>query len=202
MTAMASKREERLRAPKGEKKDDPQVWAISFPHLITLTKREKNLNPKAMITYKRPTTIGQLLTHYKHLALSKTREHVKGMSGPCGHSALCGNHGKYNKSMVPSVSQIMGKNKTFSLNQKLKCTNHGIYVSTCVICHEQYIRQTKNKFSTRWSSHRSNWNRPNCEIDENNKDKVVLLRHFSRVPWRRKQTADTWGLHRYFCWRA
>jgi len=25
----------------------------------------------------------------------------------------------------------------------------------------------------------SNWNRPNCEVDENNKDKVALLRHFS-----------------------
>jgi len=52
-------------------------------------------------------------------------------------------------------------------------------VATCVICHEQYVEQTKNKFSTRWSSHRSNWNRPNCEIDENNKDKVALLQHFS-----------------------
>jgi len=40
-------------------------------------------------------------------------------------------------------------------------------------------RETKSKFSTRWSSHRSNWNRPNCEIDENNKDKVALLQHVS-----------------------
>jgi len=133
-----------------------------------------------MITYKRPTTIGPLLTYDKHLALSKMREHFKGMSYPCGHCALCGNHGKHNKSMVPCVSQIMGKNKTFPLNQKLACANHGIYVATCVICHEQYVGQTKNKFSTRWSSHHSNWNRPNCEIDENNKDKVALLRHFSR----------------------
>jgi len=132
-----------------------------------------------MITYKRPTTIGQLLTNYKHLALSKTREHIKGMSGPCGHCALCGDDGKYNKSMVPCVSQIMGKNKTFPLNQKLTCDNHGIYVATCVICDEQYVGQTKNKFSMRWSSHRKNCNRPNCEIDENNKDKVALLRHFS-----------------------
>jgi len=179
MIAMASNWEERLWAPKDEKKDDPQVWATSFPNLITLTKREKNLNPKAMTTYKRPTTIGQLLTKYKHLALSKKREHVKGMSGPCGHCALCGNHGKHNKSMVPCVSQIMGKNKTFPLNQKLTCANHGIYVATCVICHEQYVRQTKKKFSTRWPSHRSNCNRLNCEIDENNKDKVALLWHFS-----------------------
>jgi len=47
---------------------------------------------------------------------------------------------------------------------------------SCVICHEQYVGQTKNKFSTRWSSHRSNWNRPNYETDENSK---ALSRHFS-----------------------
>jgi len=107
---------------------------------------------------------------------SKTREHVKGMSGPC---ALCGNHGKHNKSMVPCVSQILGKNKTFPPNQKLTCANHGIYVATCVICHEQYVGQTKNKFSVRWSCYRSNWNWPNCEFDKNKKDKVALLWHFS-----------------------
>ena len=101
------------------------------------------------------------------------------MSGPCRPCTLCGNHGKHKKSMMPCVSQIMGKNKTFPLNQTLTCTNHGIYVTTCVICHEQYVGQTKNKFSMRWSSHRGNWNRPNCEFDENNKDKVALLRHFS-----------------------
>ena len=170
-----------LKVAPGEKKDDPQVWATSFPNLITLTKREKNLNPKAMITYKRPTTIGQLLTNYKHLALSKTREHVKRMSGPCGHCALCGNHGKHNKSMLPCVSQTMSRNKTFPLNQKLTCANHGIYVATCVICHEQYwiCRANQKQFSMRWSSHHSNWNRPNCEFDENNNDKVALLRHFA-----------------------
>jgi len=74
---------------------------------------------------------------------------------------------------------IMDKNKTFPLNQKLTCANYGVYVATCVICHEQHIGQTKNKFSTRWSSHHSNWNRPNSEIDEYNKDKVALLRYFS-----------------------
>jgi len=66
MIAMASNWEERLLAPKDEKNDDPQVWRTSFPLLITLTKWEKNVNPKAMITYKIPTTIGQLHTNYKH----------------------------------------------------------------------------------------------------------------------------------------
>ena len=63
---MASTWEERLLAPKDEKKDDPHVWGTSFPDLITLTKREKYLNQKAMITCKRPTAIGQLHTNYKH----------------------------------------------------------------------------------------------------------------------------------------
>ena len=33
-----------------------------------------------MITYKRPTTIGQKLTNYKDLALNKTRKPTKGGS--------------------------------------------------------------------------------------------------------------------------
>ena len=68
--------------------------------------------------------------------------------------------------MVPRVSQIMSKTKTFPLNQKLTWADYGIYVATCVICHEQYVAQTKNKFSKRWSAHRSNWNRPNCKNDK------------------------------------
>jgi len=93
MIAMASNWEERLRPPKCDKKDDPQVWAT-------------------------------ILTNYKHLALSKTREHVKDVSGPCGRSALCGHHGKHNKSMVPCVSQMMSKTKTISFNQNLTCPNY------------------------------------------------------------------------------
>ena len=62
MIGLASNWDERLPAPKYDKKDDPQVWATSFPHLIILKEREKNLKPKAMITYKRPTATGQSLT--------------------------------------------------------------------------------------------------------------------------------------------
>jgi len=129
-----------------------------------------------MITYKRPTTVCEILTNYKHLASSKTWERVKGVSGPCGHCALCDCYGKHNKSMVPCVSQIMSKFKTFPFNQNLTCANYSIYVATCVICHEQYVGQTMNKFSKRWSSHRRNCNRPNCK---NDKDEVALSRHYS-----------------------
>jgi len=47
---------EKLQTLKCDKKDDPRV--TSFPHLLTLTERKK-WNPKAMISYRRPTTIGQ-----------------------------------------------------------------------------------------------------------------------------------------------
>jgi len=69
MVSLASNWEDRLRPPKCDKKEDPQVWTTSFPHLLTLTQKEKKLNPRAVITYKRPTTIGHKLTNYKDLAL-------------------------------------------------------------------------------------------------------------------------------------
>ena len=102
MIALASNWEDRLRPQKCDKQEDPQVWATCFPHLLTLIQKEKKLNPKAMITYKRPTTTGQKLTSYKDLALSKTRKPTKGGSRQCEHCALCGCYGKNNKSMVPT----------------------------------------------------------------------------------------------------
>jgi len=33
---------DRLRPPKCDKKEDPQVWATSFPHQFTLTQKEKS----------------------------------------------------------------------------------------------------------------------------------------------------------------
>ena len=133
-----------------------------------------------MITYKRPTTIGQKLTNINDLALNKTRKQTKGGSRPCEHCALCGCYGKNNKSMVPNVSQLLTKTKTFKLNQSLTCADFGIYVATCVICHEQYVGQTSNKFSKRWSAHRNNchWNKQDCKTDSD-KDQTALSRHFS-----------------------
>ena len=48
MIALASSWEDRLRPPKCDKKEDSQDWDTSFPHLLTLTQKEKNLNRKAM----------------------------------------------------------------------------------------------------------------------------------------------------------
>jgi len=43
---------------------------------------------------------------------------------------------KNNTSTVPNVSQLLTKTKAFKLNQSLTCADFGIYVATCVICHE------------------------------------------------------------------
>ena len=130
-----------------------------------------------MITYKRPTTIGQNLTNYEDLALNKTRKQTKGGSRPYEHCALCGCYGKNNKSMAPNVSQLLIKTKIFKLSQSLTCADFGCYVATCVLCHEQYVGQTSNKFSKRWSPHRSNWNKQDCKTDSD-KDQMALLRHY------------------------
>ena len=95
--------------------------------------------------------------------------------------------------------------KTFKLNQSLTCADFGIYVATCVICHEQYVGHTSNKFSKRWSAHRSNWNKQDCKTDSD-KDQMALSRHYSenhgtinKPPLHYKQATTARSIHRYFC---
>ena len=99
------------------------------------------------------------------------------MSRLCNHCAFCGCRGKHNKSIVTCVSQIMNKTTFFPLNKNTTCSEYGIYVATCVICHEQYVGQTSNKFSKIWSAQRSNWNKQDCKTDN---DQMALSRHFSK----------------------
>ena len=47
-----------------------------------------------------------------------------------------------------------------------------------MICHEQYVGQTSNKFSKRYSAHRSNWNKQDCKTDSD-KDQMALSRQYS-----------------------
>ena len=129
-----------------------------------------------MVTYKRPNTIGQRITNFKTIAFTTHDTDAIGSSAPCGRCALCGNHGKYNKSMVPTINTLKTGNKTIQLTQKLTCKNFGIYVATCILCNAQYVGQTVNKFSVRWAAHRSTWNNFNLEQEG---DQVALLRHFA-----------------------
>ena len=119
-------------------------------------------------------------------------------SRPCDHCALCGCYGKNKKSMAPNVSQLLTKTKTFKLNQSLNCADFGIYIATCVICHEQYVGQTSNKFSKRWSAHRSNWNKQDCKTDSE-KDQMALSRHYSENHGTINKPPLKRSIHRYFC---
>jgi len=64
------------------------------------------------------------------------------------------------------------KKYNFPLNENLLCANYGMVA--CVICN--YADQTVNTFSTGWSSHTSNWNKPYIRGDS---DQMVLARHYS-----------------------
>jgi len=45
-----------------------------------------------------------------------------------------------------------------------------------VICNQQYVGQTVNKFSIEWTSHPSNWNKPDIMDDS---DQIVSPRNYS-----------------------
>ena len=78
--------------------------------------------------------------------------------------------------MVATARQIQSKRGNFSLRQRLSCTNYGVYVATCCICHEQYVGQTKNRFSVRWTAHRNSWK--TFDISAKG-DKAALLKHYN-----------------------
>ena len=119
--------------------------------------------------YKRPPTIGALITSYKKLLFSDRVNDISpdDASSPCGHCA------QTNFGLVLQVLQTNFGN--FNLRQNLTCSNYGIYVATCQLCNNQYVGQTKNKFSTRWNSHRKNWKNFDFSLKS---DKAALLKHF------------------------
>jgi len=53
---------------KNREKDELLVWASGFPHLLKFSQRERSLQPKAMITLKRPPALRDYLTNYKRIA--------------------------------------------------------------------------------------------------------------------------------------
>ena len=49
-------------------------------------------------------------------------------------------------------------------------------MAECKNCNMQYVGQTKNKFSIRWTANRSNWKK--FKFEKNN-DKAALLKHYA-----------------------
>jgi len=157
-TNMASNWEERLRPPKCNKKDDPHLWATtSFPYLLSLPDGEKNLNTNVLTTYKRPTTIGQKLTHFVHCAFARQKCKSKVCQGLAStvHSWL---PRKTQQSIVPCVPQIMPKNETFPLNQ-----NHWRGVWPCygyeVNPTYQSSLEIKSIYCVQWNFSKIEWSR-------------------------------------------
>lgn len=157
------------------------VWATSFPNALSLTSKEKALNPGATTIYKKPATLRSLITNYKKIALESTTiqhfdtNNVSHKSRSCNNCALCGNFGQH-INMVKTTSTVHNnKGKIFNLKQHLNCSNYGVYAAQCRCCSKYYVGQTKNKFSIRWSGHRSAWN---SNIINLYNDNNALYSHF------------------------
>jgi len=46
-------------------------------------------------------------------------------------------------------------------------------VATCLLCIEQYVGQTKNKFAFRWTAHQNNWHK------STGKEEGALIKHYT-----------------------
>ena len=132
--------------PESSSNTEQLASATSYLRSLRLSRKEKELQPKVSITYKRPPTLGVFLTNYRKLAFHQSKNQTQGISQPCGHCSLCGKHGRHKIFMVTTARQIQSKRGNFSLRQSLSSTNYGVYVATCCICHEQYVGQKKPGF--------------------------------------------------------
>ena len=169
---------DRFGPPKKTTKDKQQktVWVTSFPKLLKITTKERQLNEQAMIAYRRPQTLSQNLTNYRKIAheLNNEGEHSK----PCGRCYLCGNFSKESRNMVLITNTITSKTgKKYTLQKYLTCSDFGIYVATCNLCAEQYVGQTITTFAKRWTAHRKMWN--DGGIDDG--DRTALLTHYRKA---------------------
>ena len=103
--------------------------------------------------------------------------------------------------MVIDDSFIIEKNgKKTKLRSHLTCANYGIYAAQCRVCKHFYVGQTKNKFSTRWNTHRNKWKNlcNGKEEMKEGKDEAALYRHYKQhhpeVPLKNSDIADKYGV--------
>ena len=166
-------------------KMDKITWATNFKSLINLTKKEKLLVPKAQLTYCRPPTLSNKLINYRKIAKDENEVRKEGTSR-CGSCGLCGNYGNL-KGMVMECNQVKDKNGRMErIRQSLNCKDYGIYAANCKICEDVYVGQTCDRFSKRWSTHRSTWNglvNGRLQFDgedglKNDGDKGALYAHY------------------------
>ena len=159
-----------------KRKEERTVWATSFPNQLKLSTKERSINNKAVITYRRPPTLGQCLTKYKSIAHNPNSPSTNGSSGPCNHCSLCGKFKSSENMVISSDTITTPTNKTFHLHTTLTCSDWGIYVATCRVCKHQYVGQTCTSFSSRWNGHRAMWKKGVVEKN----DRAALRTHYSK----------------------
>ena len=61
----------------------------------------------------------------------------------------------------------------------MNCKSYGIYVALCTSCDSNYIGQTKNSFSIRWSAYRANWKKLKTKFNVKDlSEESALYRHY------------------------
>ena len=164
------------------------VWATQFKNLIKLDKKEKELAPKAAVTYCKPETLGNLLKNYKKIANNNNNENTKPGSKKCKKCGLCGHHGKLENMVLETDGFNLENGEKIQIKQNLNCKSYGIYGARCKTCGDFYVGQTMRSFSQRWNSHRSYWNKmikgnnwkqeDQADKNEKRKDEQALFYHF------------------------
>ena len=113
-----------------EPKERKIPWATSFGHILKTKPKQKALVPQAMVTFRRPPTLGNLLTNYKNIAMDRNKNYNNiAKSSGCGRCGLCGNFGSL-LNMVKNTNIITtSKGTTIKLKQHLTCRSYGIFCS-------------------------------------------------------------------------
>ena len=167
-----------------EPKERKIPWATSFGHILKTKPKQKALVPQAMVTFRRPPTLGNLLTNYKNIAMDRNKNYNNiAKSSGCGRCGLCGNFGSLLNMVKNTNITTTSKGTTIKLKQHLTCRSYGIYSAQCLICKEIYIGQTCTTFAKRWNLHRQDWKKMTnlesgkYEITDNNDDKVLFFHY-------------------------
>ena len=86
------------------------TWATAHPKLITLSERQHELKPAAVVTFKKPANLSTHLIHFRKLCHKRaSNEHTHDHSPACGKCSLCGSWGPYNINMVYELPNIENK---------------------------------------------------------------------------------------------
>ena len=161
--------------PDKEKDNENIYWCSQFKKILKFTKEESKLFPLGKVSFTKPPNLRQLLNNFSHIAKQKE---TKTIDRKCKKCALCGSHSQY-KNMVLDKEFLTIQGKTVKLKPNLNCKSFGIYAALCTNCDKNYVGQTKNSFSNRWTAHRGTWKKLKSKFNtEDISDECALYRHY------------------------